>query len=135
MCSWLVIYWLFVSEYVTCRDLAVGWIFQTGVRDFSVVQNVQNGSRPYPSSYSVGAEGSWRIWGVRLSADLHLSLTLRTKIIAARKMKTMAFKGTDPVRSEIVMNDNIMVQINTCVASFHTRTATILLLKYKNFSR
>jgi len=83
------------------------------VRDFSVVQNVQNGFRPYLSSYSVGTGGSYRIWGVRLSADLHLSLTLRLKIIAACKMKTVAFKGTDPVRSEIVMNINIIVQINT----------------------
>ena len=87
----------------------MGWIFQAGVRDFSVVQNVQNGSRPYPSSYSVGIGGSSRIWGMRLSADLPLSLTLRMKIIIAGKTKTIAFKGRDPVRSEIVMNNNIIV--------------------------
>ena len=61
MCIWLVIYLLFVSEYVTCShcsDSAVGWIFQAGVGDFSVVQNVQNGSRSYPASYSVDAGGS-----------------------------------------------------------------------------
>lgn len=40
----------FVFEYVTCRDLGVGWIFQAGVRDFYVVENFQNGSRPYPFS-------------------------------------------------------------------------------------
>jgi hypothetical protein len=50
---------------------------------------------------------------MRLSDDFHLSLTLRMKIITAGKTKIMAFKGRDPVRSEIVMNNNIIVQINT----------------------
>jgi hypothetical protein len=36
------------------------------------------------------------------------------KIVTAGKTKTEAFKGRDPVRSEIVINNNIIiVQINT----------------------
>jgi hypothetical protein len=60
----------------------------------------------------LGTGGCSRNWGMRLSAVLRLSLTLGMKIITADKTKTMAFKGRDPVRSEIVMN-NIIVQLIT----------------------
>jgi hypothetical protein len=36
--------------------------------------------------------------------------------IAASKTKTVSFKGTDPVISKIVINDDIIEQINTEVA-------------------
>jgi len=49
--------------------------------------------------------------------------------ISTSKMKTMAFKGTDPVRSKIVINNNITEQMNTfnyldCFISYHNERDT-----------
>jgi len=58
------------------------------------------------------------------------------KIIAAGKMKTMAFKGRDLVRSEIVLNNNIIVQINSityqcCNVSYQSDSnITVKILRY-----
>jgi hypothetical protein len=56
--------------------------------------------------------------------------------IAAGKMKTVAFKGRDLVRSEIVLNNNIIVQINTitylcCTVSYQSDSnITVKILRY-----
>jgi len=58
------------------------------------------------------------------------------KIIAAHKMETVGFKGTDPLRSEIVMNNNIIVQLNTftylcCFVSYQIdNSITIRISKF-----
>ena len=56
--------------------------------------------------------------------------------ISTSKMKTMAFKGRDPVRSTSVTNNNITEQINTfnyldCSISYHNEKD--ITLKFWNF--
>jgi len=51
--------------------------------------------------------------------------------ISTSKMKTMAFKGKDLVRSKIVINNNITEQINTfsyldCSISYHNEKDIII---------
>jgi len=51
-------------------------------------------------------------------------------------METVGFKGTDPLRSEIVMNNNIIVQLNTftylcCFVSYQIdNSITIRISKF-----
>jgi hypothetical protein len=48
-----------------------------------------------------------------------------------------SFKGIDPLRSKIVINNNTTEQYTlsvTKVAQFHTRIKKIFLLNYQNFS-
>jgi hypothetical protein len=57
--------------------------------------------------------------------------------ISTNKMKTMAFKERDPVRSKIVINNNITEQINTfnyldCSISHHNEKD--ITVKFQNFS-
>jgi hypothetical protein len=58
--------------------------------------------------------------------------------ISTIKTKTMAFKGRDPVRSQIAINNNIVEQTNIfdypgCSVAF--RMKKMLLLKYQNVYR
>ena len=58
--------------------------------------------------------------------------------ISTSKTKTVVFKGRDPVRSKIVMNNNIIEKTNTsnnrgCSTSYQNEK-NILLLGYQNFS-
>jgi len=46
------------------------------------------------------------------------------------KIKTISFKGRDPVRSTIVINNNTIGKINTVSYLFHTRMKTVLLSKF-----
>jgi hypothetical protein len=51
-------------------------------------------------------------------------------------MKTVAFKGRDPVRSKIEIISNIKEKISTLiyhVCSIHARMNKMLLLEYQNF--
>jgi hypothetical protein len=57
--------------------------------------------------------------------------------ISTSKMKTMAFKERDPVRSKTVINTNIIEQINTfsyldCSISYHNEKD--IIVKFQNFS-